>query len=309
MPNEPSTEEKMRELLGPPVDVSDAVLQECVAKGDFSELAFEIYKETGALVAVCGHLFESEDPEKGKFARNQAICAGLLIRIAKFMIAVAQLASSARREDVVMALNRSIVESAINLRFLLHKNEERFFDQFARFSLGPERELYDIIQANIKQRGGDVWPIEQRMLSSIDRVCRLTGVKIEDVDRKYGDWAGGLRERAKAVGDEALYSTQRIASHAVHGTWADLVLHHLEEKDGGYVPDPSWSDVDARLMLPVCLVCSEAAQEYGAHFFGKHNEGKQILERTGNLQQRIRTVDAADEAWRTKKKDKGKATD
>src|SRR5512135_3266649 len=103
MPNEKNTEETIQELLGSPVEVTNAVLHDCEKKGDFSELAFDLYKETGVVVALCGHLYESEDPEKGKLSRNQAICAGLLIRIAKFLLAITQLASSARRGEVVMA--------------------------------------------------------------------------------------------------------------------------------------------------------------------------------------------------------------
>lgn len=44
------------------------------------------------------------------------------------------------------------MESATNLRFLVLKNEDRFFEQFVAFSLSPERELYDCIQKNIALR-------------------------------------------------------------------------------------------------------------------------------------------------------------
>jgi hypothetical protein len=298
MTEENDVEDVFQELLSTRVDVSAAVLQACADQRDFSELAFELYKETSVTLAVCAHMYEIVTPGTGVLARNQAICAGLLVRITKFMTAVTRLASTAPRGDVVIALNRSIMESAINIRFLLHKKEERWYEQFARHSLGPERELYDIIQVNIKQRAGEVLPIEQRMLSSIDRVCRLTGVRIEDVDKKYGDWGGGLRERLKAIGKEELYSTQRIGSHAVHGTWVDLVLHHLEEKTGGYIPDSSWSAVDARLMLPQCNFASEAGQEYVSHFFGKNQQTTLLLDHIADLQSRILTVDNAEEASR-----------
>src|SRR5579864_8893967 len=114
------------------------------------------------------------------------------------MLVVTQLSSKGDRAEVVSALCRSINESAINLEFLVHTNDDKYFDQFVKFSLGPERELYDIIQAKIAARGGDVWPIEYRMLKSINNVCQASGVKIEEVNRKYGDWGGGLRERLKA---------------------------------------------------------------------------------------------------------------
>jgi hypothetical protein len=70
------------------------------------------------------------------------------------MVAVLEPTAKANRGEVVMALNHSIYESATNLRFLLLlKNDPKTYDEFVRTSLGPERELFDQIQANIKQPG------------------------------------------------------------------------------------------------------------------------------------------------------------
>ncbi len=55
------------------------------------------------------------------------------------MTAVASLvADDPDRADVVFALNRSITESATNLRYLLAKNEEQVFDQFVKAGLASE---------------------------------------------------------------------------------------------------------------------------------------------------------------------------
>lgn len=292
------TTKELEEMLGPPVDTSDPVLQKCREEGDFTPLAFELYKEAGVLIGTCGHLYQSDEPENAVLPRNQAICAGLLIRITKFMTVVIQLTASSHRGEVVMSLNRSICESTINLVFLLEKNEERWFDQFARLSLGPERELYDIIQVNIANRAGEVLPIEKRMLNSIEGVCKLTGIKIEEVDKKYRDWGGGLRDRTKAIGAEDLYTTLRTASHAVHGTWVDLMMNHLVAKEEGYVPEPSWTQVDARLMLPVAMVALRGAGDYLGYFFSSAEEAGFLLNRLLDLQNRIARVDDAEETFR-----------
>jgi hypothetical protein len=70
------------------------------------------------------------------------------------------------------------MESAINLEFLASKNDDKYFDQFVKFSLGPERELYDIIEANVAARGGEVWPIEQRMFG-LNQQC-LPGIRCDN---------------------------------------------------------------------------------------------------------------------------------
>jgi len=289
----------VHEHLGEPVTVNDDVLQECIAKKSFSPLAFELYKETVTVLAVCSHAYAGPSPEECVIPRNQAICAGLLVRIAKFMTAVASLVSQdAARADVVLAINRSITESATNLRFLVLKNEDRFFDQFVLFSLAPERELYDVIQRNIVERRGEVLPIEQRMLKSIEKACRISGVIITDVQAKVGDWGGGLRNRLIALGEGDQYAAQqRIQSHAVHGTWVDLVQHHLAEVEGGFQPDPTWSNVDSRLMLPICILVLAAAHAYVDSFFPPLPELEPLFDRIGDLERRILLLDRAHEAW------------
>ena len=200
--------------------------------------------------------------------------------------------------DVVLALNRSITESAINLQFLVIKNEDRFFDQFVRFSLAPEREHYDVIQKNIAERGGEIWPMEQRMLESIARVCQLSDVVITDVNLKMGIWGGGLRNRLIALGRGEWYAAiQRLPSHAVHGTWVDLVQQHLTEADKGFQPDPTWSRVDSRLMLPICFFVLTAARTYVKAFFPPLPELEPLFERITDLEQRIMALDQAHEEW------------
>ena len=295
-------------LLGQQVSVTDEVLQECTAKSSFSPLAFELYKETVRALAVCSHLYASSSTEEASLPRNQAICAGLLVRIAKFMTAVASLvAEDPDRADVVFALNRSITESATDLRYLLAKNEERAFGQFVKAGLASEREPCDLIQKNIALRGGEALPIERRMLKSIEKVFRLSGVAIEDVPGKMANWAGGLRNRLVAIGEGDAYPMlQRIPSHAVHGTWVDLLQHHLADAgDGGFRPDPTWSRVDSRLMLPVCVLVLVAARTYLQAFFFRRPELKLLLERIEDLMRRIMAVDEAEEASRNRGEDEG----
>jgi hypothetical protein len=95
----------------------------------------------------------------------------------------------------VQALNRIIFESAVSLEFLVLSQDGKYFDQFVDFGLGPERELYDQIQANIQARAGEVWPIEERLLGSIGLHVR----RIWREDRRSARKTQGLgRERRRA---------------------------------------------------------------------------------------------------------------
>ncbi len=296
------TTETLEAMLGPRVDIGGIATETNIDK--INEVAFELYKEAGSVVNLAAHLLDETASVKGGWPRNQAICAGLMIRICKFMLVVTQLSAKGDRAEVVSALCRSINESAINLEFLVNTNDDKYFDQFVKFSLGPERELYDTIQAKIAARGGDVRPIEHRMLKSINDVCQASGVKIEEVNRRYGDWGGGLRERLKALNKEERYiAMQRIPSHAVHGTWVDLYLNHLEHdsKTDVFTPYPKFSWVDERHLGPIAIFVLEATKPYLMRFFVHVPETKLLLERIDDLQGRIQEVGTFHEGLIAKK--------
>src|SRR5882724_4123492 len=166
------TAEELEKNLMPRVEVAGIAGETDIEK--VNELVFELYKEALSVVNLAAHLLDDAANAKGGWPRNQAICAGLMIRITKFMLVVTQLSAKRDRADVVFALDRSILESAVNLEFLLTKNDDAVFDQFVKLSLGPERELYDTIQANIAERGGEVLAIEKRMMESINCLCQAS---------------------------------------------------------------------------------------------------------------------------------------
>jgi hypothetical protein len=214
------------------------------------------------------------------------------------MVVVTQLSAGGNRAEVVSALNRSILETAVNLEFLVTTEDDAYFDRFVTHGLGPERELYDTIQANIVERRGEIKPIENRMLASIHDVCRMSGVKIEDIDRKAGDWAGGVRARLKAIGREELYAAMiRIPSHAVHGNWVDLYKNHLnvDEKSGLFSPKSEFSFVDERQLGPVALLVLSATVPYLSRYFSEIPETSLLMVRIDDLWNRLQTVGAEHE--------------
>lgn len=290
------------EMLSPRVDISGIENETDHRKID--GVVFELYKEALSVVNLGAHLLNESDAAKGGWPRDQAICAGLLIRISKFMLVVTELAADGNRGEVVHALNRSILESAVNLEFLVRTKDDKFFEQFVKFSLGPERELHDLIQANIAARNGQVLPIEHRMIESISDLCKSSGVKIEDVERKYGDWGGGLRERLKAIKKENAYTMlQRIPSHAVHGTWVDLYKNHLEYVEGAnvYGPQPRFAWVDARFLGPTATLVLDSVRPYLERYFSGAHDFALLKDRLDDLQGRIIVADRTHEKLLEKK--------
>jgi hypothetical protein len=284
------------EWVGPAVDVKP--IHGCKTLHESGGIAFELYKEACRVVVFAAHLLDDTAAAQGGFSRNQAICAGLMVKVSKFMVAVIQLSTNDARGEVVLALNRIILESTINLEFLVRSAGDKYFDQFVDFSLGPEREVYDQIQANIAARNGEVWHIEKRLLNSINHICAASGMKIEEVQRKHRDWGENVRERLKALGKESLYATAyRMPSHAVHGSWSDLFTGHLtyDEKTNVFRPDTKWTRVGSRLLAPIAIVVLEAIDPYLERYFPSSAERDLLRERIADLHDRLLEADQADE--------------
>jgi hypothetical protein len=296
------------EWIGSGVDVKP--IYDCKTLHESGGIAFELYKEAARVVAFAAHLLDDEAAANGGFARNQAICAGLMVKISKFMLGVIQLSTGDDRGEIVLALNRIILESAINLEFLVRSKDDKYFDQFVELSLGPEREIYDQIQANIAARNGDVLPIEKRLLDSINYTCAASGVKIDEVQRKHKDWGENLRQRLKALGKESFYATvYRMPSHAVHGTWPDLFNGHLtyNEKTKLFEPDTKWTRVGSRLLAPIAVLVLEAIDPYLERFFPPSPQRDVLRERIADLHDRLREADEADEKLKVLLREKDEA--
>jgi hypothetical protein len=296
------------EWVGPRVDVNP--IYNCKTLHESGGIAFELYKEATRIVVFAAHLLDEATAAGGGFTRNQAICAGLMVKISKFMLSVIQLSTSDNRGEIVLALNRIIFESAISLEFLVRSKDDRYFDQFVDFSLGPERELHDQIQENIAARNGEVQPIEKRLLDSIAYLCSASGVKIKDVQKKNRDWGENVRVRLKALGKESLYATvYRMPSHAVHGTWPDLFQGHLsyDEPTKLFQPDTKWTRVGSRLLAPMAILVLDAVDPYLEKFFPPSQERDSLCERIADLYDRLLEADEADEKLKVLLREKGEA--
>ena len=285
-------------LAGPPVEVTGDILDSCRSNNEFGHLFFELYKEATSLIRISTGVRIQYSNTRVAFNLDQAICVGLMVRIYKFMTSVIKLSSGIEHADVIQALNRCIIESAVNLQYLLVKHDDTdIFGRFVTTSLTGERVLYDIINENIKSRGGKQLKIEQGMLISISETCNLSGVSIEDIDFKSRNWDGNFRDKLKTLNlEDAYVSFQMMPSHAVHGDWVDLIKHHLLPSGGGFEPNYNWNHTDGVLLGPVALFVIDAAREYLTTYFNDLDTGP-VHERLDSLQERLLRVEFSLQEW------------
>ena len=199
-----------------------------------------------------------------------------------------------------MALNRCIIESTVNLRYLLLKDEDEVYDRFVTSSLVAERELYDMIQGNIEAKDGEKLVVERGMLESIEDTCEQSGVVIEEINPRAGRWGGSFRDKLTALGEDSLAYTvlQQITSHAIHGDWVDLVKNHLMPKDSGFEPNDDHLSTDGELLGPIGIFVVEAAQDYLGKYFDRL-DAEPLLQRLNSVQERLIEVEASRQDWQT----------
>ena len=287
-------------LVGPPLEVTEEMLEACRADDQFGPLVYELYKEAGGLVCVTSAASFGAKGDAMKFDRNEAICAGLLVRISKLMASIIKLSADIEHGEAVQALNRCIIESAVNLRYLLLKDDDEVYDRFVKNGLVAERELYDMIQKNITARGGEQLAIEQGMLNSIKETCELSGLAVEEIDPKAGSWGGSFRDRLTSLGyDWPSYTVlERIPSHAIHGDWVDLVKNHLLPKGDGFEPNYDRLNTDGELLSPIAIFVVEATLAYLGKYFDLP-DSEPLHQRLDSVQERLVRVESARQDWQT----------
>ena len=288
--------DELNALLGTPVTVDAEVLAACQENNQFGTLSFHLYREGAILVWVTCNCYYS-DTGKISLTRNQAVCTGLLSRISKIMTSVLKLSSDSEHGETVQILSRSVIESCIDLQYLLAKDEDAIYERFVRTGLKGERELYDLIQANIAGRNGQELEIEQSMLLSIERTCEDSGVKIEDINPKEGSWGGSYRDRLQATGlGDGYPILQGMTSQAVHGSWSDLIRNYLEKSPEGFKPKPDHTHTDGKLLGPMALFATNAAKAYVEKFFDP-SEADPLVGRLNEFQQRLSLVEHSRPGW------------
>jgi len=207
-----------------------------------------------------------------------AILMGHMVRLYKLYDSMGFLIIE-RRGEVAMTLIRSLIETVINLRFMLSYGNNNLYKKYKKASLAYEKRLWEEIE---KRRKTPPLPIEQRMQDSIQETFERAGLKIEDVVWEDRFWGGDIFSKADKVGLTELYEFGfRIFSHNIHGTWHDLEFHHLREKDGTFEPDFDYTMPVPQIVESTTIVCVDVAKEYVIRIVG--DSGKELCHNLNEL--------------------------
>ena len=114
-------------------------LKKAENESEFTSLAVELFKELAQYFSIISRSYSMDDNNTPKlWNSNEAILSGLMIRIVKLMKGF--LEHFCKNENLIMEIiSRSLVESAINLLYLLRKNSDELYDEFVKYSLRNEK--------------------------------------------------------------------------------------------------------------------------------------------------------------------------
>ena len=162
--------------------------------------------------------------------------------------------------------------------------------------------MHTRIHEEIDARGGDVKPVENRMLNSIAKTMKASAIQIENLSSsRPRNWADKtLAERAAAIGlRDAYLGAFGGASAAVHGGWMDLLEFQLDTNhaDASFAPNFQWRNPRPQIGQTVAYLAAEAARDY----FNFMGEGpiEFMDEKFDQLRNRIRKAAQAHDTFLT----------
>jgi len=171
------------------------------------------------------------------------------------MLSNVRLSSTRKYGETTSLLDRSISESAVKIQWLCYKNNTESFVRYAADSLSQDFILKKQIAGNIANRNGVILEIEQRMLNSIDKCIELSELSEQDInDAKRLPNFYSMCNDLK-LGDLFYTAIQRMGSHAVHGTWSELVANYLRYENGKFhLRDHEIDTQDVQFIVAIRLV-------------------------------------------------------
>jgi hypothetical protein len=218
---------------------SESQVQKFTNENEFMDASVELLKQTIECLFYLVHAkYCDEDEEFLTLSKDDAVVGGNLVRLIKLNTSFLQNICE-NKIEICSILNRCIAETSINILYMLTDSEERVKRNYIKHSLITEKQLWETIKSNIKERKGDILNIETRMQNSIERSFDNSDFELDEVSRS-SKWVS-VKGRAELVAGELFYSVfYGIGSHAVHGNWQDILSNHLDKHEDGFKLHLEW---------------------------------------------------------------------
>ena len=255
-----------------PPKFSDEFFEECRASRDSRPLLFEWFKFFGLLALSVASIARETVGYRSVPSLQKAVVEGLANRSSRLMLSIGKLSCDGLGGESAAILARSVVESAIILRWLTESdNPDDVFRRYVAGGLKADLVLEDHIESCIAERNGCRTVREKRMLDSIQRSRDDANFTREEIERSKGmPDMKTIMTKSLGMEDAQYIGVQRMLSQFVHGTWSDLRSHYIEKQDNGTFrkKDVEEAPLHPNLLLLSAVVVSEAVQSVFRFFVG-----------------------------------------
>ena len=150
--------------------------EQCRNDGDFMPILFELYQEVGLLCNTAASISRASPALRSVPPVHYAVLRGLLNRCSRLMLANMHLTADGLFGETLDLISRCIMESATKVQWLCAKDSEEHFARYLADGLKKDIEWKRLVESNVRERDGKRLPIEERMLNSVNRCVRLSGI-------------------------------------------------------------------------------------------------------------------------------------
>jgi hypothetical protein len=278
------------------VEIHEKQVQKFTSEKDFVGLSIDVLIEVGSFVCVAANLYPLD---RKQWNRDEAILGGHLVRLYKLISAMLDQTTQFRRETTHI-FARLAFECIINLRYLIKHASSELFNSYIDYSLKHEKKLRTKILENIKARGGTKLNIESRMLSSIDKSFKISGVSPDNMTHQEPkNWGNkNIYEKADDLGlTDAYLATFGGGSHSIHGNWQDLLEFHLitNHDDCTFRANIDWHPPRPQILNALSLHATQAIIDYVKWLDPKSSDN--IVKALKELEDRILLLDKLHERF------------
>lgn len=194
-------------------------------------------------------------PSGRGYTKRHAPIVGLMVRMVKLFEGILDQVVK-RRSELAEVFVRPFFEAHIKFEYLI-RSGRKSAQSFIKTSFRSEKEMLSYLNQIKKARS--LLPIETRIRKSILNHLDLADMtQAELLSQKTWDIDGkSMRALLRDLKKDLHYAFGfGSSSHAVHGTWYDVWVHHLQKVDGRYYAEVRYGSADPKyLTSPTIFLC------------------------------------------------------
>lgn len=196
---------------------------------------------------------------------QQGILTGHMVRAYKLYDTLIYLLTKNRLESALV-FYRLLLETSLNLRYLLHENKDDLYKKFIKSGLAYDKKLWDEIN---NRKKSPPLEIEKRMLESIEKRFKQSHLTIEEVQSKDTNWRDkSLYQIAENLNVEHEYEFgYRTSSQVIHGSWSEMIKYHLRETNDHFEPFLEYQSTRPQIVSSASTLLLRLTKEYAEKIY------------------------------------------